>query len=215
MSVGAICSNSSASSGGCWVVLVFPCPPPFFHTRCMPKKSFHWKKKCTLRKKKLRDLHQKRSELRLFPQSSYAFLTSTSLQERTASTTVSTKSEHTSRSHQGIPTSIQKTPRNKSKHQEANGCGLDKPRGADPGRDPAPGGGGGGLYRPQNCDTEQCALSAPEAAEILFQGERWRAGCAPGIFFYPCPTGGLLGSAAIWASICTRDPYFEIPGASL
>ena len=28
--------------------------------------------------------------------------------------------------------------------------------------------GGGGLYGPQNCHTEQCALSAPEALEILF-----------------------------------------------
>ena len=38
--------------------------------------------------------------------------------------------------------------------------------GAAPGRDPTPeGGGGGGLYGPQNCRTEQCALSAPE---ILF-----------------------------------------------
>ena len=41
--------------------------------------------------------------------------------------------------------------------------------GADPGWDPTPkGGGGGGLYGPQNCYTEQCALSAPEAPEILF-----------------------------------------------
>ena len=30
------------------------------------------------------------------------------------------------------------------------------------------GGGGGGLYGPQNCRMEQCALSAPEAPEILF-----------------------------------------------
>ena len=29
-------------------------------------------------------------------------------------------------------------------------------------------GGGGGLYGPQNCRTEQGALSAPEAPEILF-----------------------------------------------
>ena len=39
------------------------------------------------------------------------------------------------------------------------------------GRDPTPKGGGGGpppLYGPQNCRTEQCALSAPEAPEILF-----------------------------------------------
>ena len=28
--------------------------------------------------------------------------------------------------------------------------------------------GGGGLYGPQNCRTEQCALSAPEAPDILF-----------------------------------------------
>ena len=41
--------------------------------------------------------------------------------------------------------------------------------GAGPGRDPTPkGGGGGGLYGPQNCRTEQCALSAPEAPQILF-----------------------------------------------
>ena len=29
-------------------------------------------------------------------------------------------------------------------------------------------GGGGPLYGPHNCYTEQCALSAPEAPEILF-----------------------------------------------
>ena len=43
--------------------------------------------------------------------------------------------------------------------------------GAGPGRDPTPKGGGGDpppLYGPQNCRTEQCALSAPEAPEILF-----------------------------------------------
>ena len=45
--------------------------------------------------------------------------------------------------------------------------------GAGPGRDPTPKGGGGGgtpppLYGPQNCRTEQCALSAPEAPHILF-----------------------------------------------
>ena len=33
---------------------------------------------------------------------------------------------------------------------------------------PPQGGGGGGLYGPQNCRTEQCAFSAPEAPEILF-----------------------------------------------
>ena len=45
--------------------------------------------------------------------------------------------------------------------------------GAGPGRDPTPkgggGGGGGARYGPQNCRTEQCALSAPEAPQILFQ----------------------------------------------
>ena len=41
--------------------------------------------------------------------------------------------------------------------------------GAGPGRDPTPRGGGGvPLYGPQNCRTEQCALSAPEAPQILF-----------------------------------------------
>ena len=41
--------------------------------------------------------------------------------------------------------------------------------GGAPGQDPTPkGGGGGGLYGPQNCRTEQGALSAPEAPEILF-----------------------------------------------
>ena len=34
-----------------------------------------------------------------------------------------------------------------------------------PGPDPKE---GGGVYGPQNCCTEQCALSAPEAPEILF-----------------------------------------------
>ena len=44
--------------------------------------------------------------------------------------------------------------------------------GGAPGQDPTPKGGGGGppppLYGPQNCRTEQGALSAPEAPEILF-----------------------------------------------
>ena len=43
--------------------------------------------------------------------------------------------------------------------------------GAAPGQDPTPKGGGGTpppLYGPQNCRTEQGALSAPEAPEILF-----------------------------------------------
>ena len=62
MSVGAICFTSSSSNGGSRVVLVFP--PPFLflekrvfspHTRLTPKKE-------------LRDLHKKKSELRLFPQ---------------------------------------------------------------------------------------------------------------------------------------------------
>ena len=33
---------------------------------------------------------------------------------------------------------------------------------------PQGGGGGVGLYGPQNCRTEQCALSAPKAPDILF-----------------------------------------------
>ena len=40
------------------------------------------------------------------------------------------------------------------------------------GPDPKGGGGGGGLYGPQNWYTEKCALSAPEAPDILFEGER-------------------------------------------
>ena len=36
------------------------------------------------------------------------------------------------------------------------------------GPDPKGGGGGPPLYGPQNCRTEQCALSAPEAPEMLF-----------------------------------------------
>ena len=92
MSVGAICFTSSGSKGGCWVVLVCPClfffgKQGFFpHTRLTPKKKVYvtyTKKKpieknnATCAKKKLRDLRQKKSELRLFPQSSYAFLTTT------------------------------------------------------------------------------------------------------------------------------------------
>ena len=87
MSVGAICFTSSGSNGGCWVVLVFPRPPPppffffekwvfFPHTRLTPKKKvsaictkifFSVEKKRDLRqrKKKLRDLHQKRMKKRL------------------------------------------------------------------------------------------------------------------------------------------------------
>ena len=42
-------------------------------------------------------------------------------------------------------------------------------RGCAHGRRSDPKGGGGGLYGPQNCCTEQCALSAPEAPQILFQ----------------------------------------------
>ena len=42
--------------------------------------------------------------------------------------------------------------------------------GGAPGRDPIPKGvpPPPPLYRPQNCRTEQCALSAPEAPQILF-----------------------------------------------
>ena len=41
--------------------------------------------------------------------------------------------------------------------------------GGAPGQDPTPnGGGGGGLYKPQNGCTEQWVLWAPEAPEIVF-----------------------------------------------
>ena len=99
MSVGAICFTSSGSNGGCWVVLVFPRSPPpsfFFFGKgaffFLPYTTYARKKKvyATYTKKKFpskkkRDLHQKKSyatyykkkynsDLRLFPQSSYAFL---------------------------------------------------------------------------------------------------------------------------------------------
>ena len=83
MSVGAICFTSSGSNGGCWVVLVFP--------RLLFWKNGVFFPICDLRQKKsLRDLHQKKNfrriknatyakkkyntDLRLFPQWSYAFL---------------------------------------------------------------------------------------------------------------------------------------------
>ena len=92
MSVGAICFTSSGSNGGCWVVLVFPClffgKMGFFSpyatyakkkkfTRLTPKKKISVEKKRDLRqKKKVTRLtpKKKKSDLRLFPQSSYAFL---------------------------------------------------------------------------------------------------------------------------------------------
>ena len=94
MSVGAICFTSSGSNGGCWVVLVFPRlffgKMGFFFpyaTYAKKKKVYatYTKKKISVekknatyaKKKKLRDLRQKKkkkSDLRLFPQSSYAFL---------------------------------------------------------------------------------------------------------------------------------------------
>ena len=60
-----------------------------------------------------------------------------------------------------------------------------------------------------------------EALALQYMGEHYCAGPAPGIFFDPCPTGDLLGgalrarSAAISVFGHTRDPYFEILGASL
>ena len=77
MSVGAICFTSSGSNGGCWVVLVFPRlffgKMGFFFpyatyakkkkfTRLTPKKNFRRKKKRDLRQKKksLRELRQKK-----------------------------------------------------------------------------------------------------------------------------------------------------------
>ena len=91
MSVGAICFTSSGSNGGCWVVLVFPRlflwkNGFFFPIRDLRKKKsirdLHPKKKFPSKKK--RDLHpkkkvtrltpKKKSDLRLFPQLSYAFL---------------------------------------------------------------------------------------------------------------------------------------------
>ena len=44
-----------------------------------------------------------------------------------------------------------------------------KPQGVLPARTQPQGGGGGGLYRPQNGCTEQWVLWAPEVPEILFQ----------------------------------------------
>ena len=93
MSVGAICFTSSGSNGGCWVVLVFPRlffwkNGFFFPIRDLRQKKksirdLHPKKK-NFRRKKKRDLRpkkksyatyaKKKSDLRFFPQSSYAFL---------------------------------------------------------------------------------------------------------------------------------------------
>ena len=93
MSVGAICFTSSGSNGGCWVVLVFPRlffgKMGFFlpirdlrqkkkFTRLTQKKiNFRRKKSAAYAKKKVTRLTPKKkykSDLRLFPQSSYAFL---------------------------------------------------------------------------------------------------------------------------------------------
>ena len=78
MSVGAICSTSSGSNGGCWVVLVFPRPPPplfvwkkgFFSpyvtyakkkfTQHTPKKILVKKNATYVKTKKLRDLHKEK-----------------------------------------------------------------------------------------------------------------------------------------------------------
>ena len=80
MSVGAICFTSSASNGGCWVVLVFPCP--FFGKKGVffshaTIKNFHKRTRLTPTQKKLCDLRQKKKRVTListielhFPQSS-------------------------------------------------------------------------------------------------------------------------------------------------
>ena len=83
MSVGAMCFTSSGSNGGCWVVLVSP-PTLFFffgkkgffpHTQLTPKnKAYANYAKKIFRQKKTRLMPKKKSELRLAPQSSYAFL---------------------------------------------------------------------------------------------------------------------------------------------
>ena len=57
MSVGAICFTSSGSNGGCWVVLVFPRLYFFF----LEKWVFFPHTRLTLKKKSLRDLHQKKN----------------------------------------------------------------------------------------------------------------------------------------------------------
>ena len=94
MPVGAICFTSSGSNGGCWVVLVFPClffaKMGFFSPYATyakkkslrdldQKKNIRRKKNATYAKKKkvTRLTPKKKSDLRLFPQSSYAFLVHT------------------------------------------------------------------------------------------------------------------------------------------
>ena len=91
--MGAICFTSSGRNGGCWVVLVFPRPflekRVFFpytiyakkkFTRLTPKIKFRRKKPgVTGAKKKSYASYAppppRKSEVCLFPQSSYAFLT--------------------------------------------------------------------------------------------------------------------------------------------
>ena len=56
MSVGAICLTSSASTGGCWVLLVSPPPPLFF------EKGVFFSYVCYAKKKRkgLRDINLKK-----------------------------------------------------------------------------------------------------------------------------------------------------------
>ena len=95
MSVGATCFTSPGSNGGYWVVLVFPrlffLEKGFFfpYATCAKKslrdlqqkkvKFCRKKTRLTPKKKDNAACATKKSELRLFPQSSYAFLMQSSL----------------------------------------------------------------------------------------------------------------------------------------
>ena len=87
--------------------------------------------------------------------------------------------------------------------------------GADLGRNPTPK-GGWGLYGAQNCRTEQCALSAPEAPEILF--ERYpRRSLRDMIFFVKVrcfeAMGTPVGGRGYIATLPTCGPLLILPAA--
>ena len=74
MSVGAICFTSSGSNGGCWVVLVYPPPLFCFLFVFFLKKAFFFPCATYPPKKGHATYTTKKSQSRLFPQLSYAFI---------------------------------------------------------------------------------------------------------------------------------------------